>query len=199
MSRCYLAYLQYAAVLDLIISSHAQPYCHCPSLPMRVKNVFELRSISGLIWCPCLASGKKKSRMRKILKTENIFFRDNQALLLCKACQMTYKVKTTSGHHAFLSERWQISRSVQSAQFLEEQCFIQGQKKETRDSFKMEIHTFTISVLDPTGKKNIKESSIFFIFFYIQLKESKSCTVTAPDWTPLFIRNQPTYCFLTIK
>lgn len=85
--------------------------------------------ISGLIWCPYLASEEKKGGEKNTKKWKHLgFFQDNQALLLCKACQMAYQVKTTSGHHAFLFERWQISSSVQSVWFLEEECFIQGQK-----------------------------------------------------------------------
>lgn len=104
----------------------------------------------------------KKKQGEKNTKKRKYIFSGQQALLMCKACQMTYKVKTTSGQHAFLSERWQISRSVQSARFLEEQCVIQGQKKETRDSCKMENCTcseFNICFRS-CGKKTIKNRVI---------------------------------------
>lgn len=105
-SSCRSYMYSFYNMLQYQICSHAQPYCYCPLLPVRVKYIFEWRGVSGLIWCPCLASEKKKGGRggprEKNTKKGNAFFQENQALLLCKPCQMAYKDNTTSGHHIFL-------------------------------------------------------------------------------------------------
>lgn len=86
------------------------------------------------------------------------FLQCRQALFLCKPCQTTHKVKTISGHHTFLFERWQIYNSAQSAGLVEKERFTEGQiigqrKQEILKEKKAPqcVHTL-ISCLDPAVK-----------------------------------------------
>lgn len=148
-------YLQYPAVLELIITSHALPCHHCPSLPMRVKNVFEWRSISGLIWCPCLASGEK-NESEKNTKEKISFFRTTKHCFYVKHVKWHIKWKQLQGTMHFYLKDDRSADLFSLHGFWKNSILYRDRKRKLEIILKWRmphVHNL-ISGLDPEEKKN---------------------------------------------